>query len=64
MKSTCALLALLIISPATLAAPANWYVFKSRSTGAEVCLQSAPDDYWTAVRGPFRDAGCRVPRKS
>ena len=45
------------------AAPAGWYLFQSKSTGETVCLQTAPSKSWTAIRGPYRDAGCRIAKK-
>lgn len=53
-------LALASAAPAIQAAPAGWYVFKSKTTGAEACMQTAPSSHWSAIRGPYRDAGCQI----
>lgn len=41
-----------------LAAPAPWYVWRSKLNGGEVCAQTSPGAGWERSRGPFRDARC------
>lgn len=43
------------------AAPAPWYHWHSRSTGAIVCSQTPLGDGWVRADGPYRDARCTKP---
>ncbi len=57
----CASLAglLLLTALPLAAAPAPWYVWRSRLNGSEHCAQVAPGTGWMRVRGPFRDLRCQ-----
>lgn len=44
-----------------LAAPASWYLWKSKLDGKTVCSQTPPGDGWERADGPFRDAHCKTP---
>lgn len=43
---------------AAIAAPAPWYKWRSKLTGAEVCAQVMQGE-WEMVAGPYSDAQCR-----
>lgn len=59
MKKTCLslMLAACVIN-STVAAPAPWYKWRSKLTGAEVCAQFMQGD-WEVSAGPFSDPQCR-----
>ena len=44
-----------------VAAPAPWYLWKSRVDGKAFCFQASPGEGWERVDGPFRDARCETP---
>lgn len=43
------------------AAPAPWFVWRSKLNGAEHCAQASPGPGWERVRGPYRDLRCSQP---
>ncbi|MDE2430311.1 MAG: hypothetical protein KGM99_16430 [Burkholderiales bacterium] len=58
------LLALLILAPLlVLAAPADWYRWRSKIDQSEVCSQTSPGDGWEKFSGPYRDARCEKPKR-
>jgi hypothetical protein len=55
------LLGLALASPAVLnAAPAPWYQWRSKSTGALACSQTPLGPGWEKFAGPYRDARCEI----
>jgi len=54
------LAASLLVSLATLAAPAAWYKWKSKLNGEVWCTQISPGDGWIKSSGPYKDANCKV----
>ena len=46
---------------AAMAAPAPWYVWRSKLNGALHCAQTSPGEGWERERGPFRDSRCERP---
>lgn len=44
-----------------LAAPAPWFVWRSKLDGREHCAQTSPGQGWERVRGPYRDLRCSQP---
>lgn len=55
------LLGALLLSQAASAAPAPWYLWRSKVDGALYCAQVSPGPGWERVRGPFRDLQCERP---
>ncbi len=55
------LLGLALASPAVLqAAPAPWYQWRSKATGALACAQTPLGAGWERFAGPYRDARCAM----
>jgi hypothetical protein len=53
------LLGIALAAPAVLnAAPAPWYQWRSKATGAFVCSQTPLGHGWEKADGPYRDARC------
>lgn len=52
---------LLGFSVSALAAPAAWYVWRSRIDGTMVCAQVSPGEGWEQHGGPYKDIRCTVP---
>lgn len=44
-----------------LAAPAPWYLWRSKLDGQWFCAQTRPGAGWDKSRGPFKDARCEKP---
>lgn len=63
MKKTLLIaLGLALAGPVVLnAAPAPWYHWHSKSTGAIVCSQTPLGEGWARGDGPYRDARCEKP---
>jgi len=60
-KTLIILLGLALASPAVLnAAPAPWYQWRSKSTGALTCSQTPLGPGWEKFAGPYRDARCEI----
>ncbi len=59
--SALAAVAGLCVAAALEAAPAPWYVWRSKLNGAEHCAQASPGYGWARDRGPFRDLHCTWP---
>jgi hypothetical protein len=58
MNKTFAIL-LALACPAILsAAPAPWYQWRSKATGALACSQTPLGPGWARFAGPYRDARC------
>jgi hypothetical protein len=60
------LLGFALACPAVLnAAPAPWYQWRSKATGALACSQTPLGPGWDRFGGPYRDARCelRMPAK-
>ena len=54
----------LVLAIATLqviAAPAPWFMWKSKVDGKIFCAQTSPGEGWKRVGGPFKDARCERP---
>jgi hypothetical protein len=61
-KTVIILFAIALAGPVVLnAAPAPWYHWHSKSTGAIVCSQTPLGEGWTRADGPYRDARCEKP---
>lgn len=43
-----------------LAAPAPWYLWRSKTDGALTCAQTSPGAGWKKAHGPFKDARCTI----
>jgi hypothetical protein len=60
-KPLAILLGLALASPAILnAAPAPWYQWRSKPTGAMACSQTPLGPGWEKFSGPYRDARCEI----
>lgn len=55
------LLGALLLSRGAAAAPAPWYLWRSKADGALYCAQVPPGPGWERVRGPFADLRCERP---
>jgi hypothetical protein len=44
-----------------VAAPAPWYLWRSRLNGATFCHQTSPGEGWERIAGPFKNARCEKP---
>jgi len=55
------LLGIVLSSSPALAAPAPWYLWRSKADGALYCAQVPPGPGWERVRGPFADLRCERP---
>jgi hypothetical protein len=60
-KVVCAMTLGLAMSIGAFAAPASWYLWKSRLDGKTFCLQTSPGEGWERVAGPFKDSRCEIP---
>lgn len=62
MKRVAGVLAVLLgLSLCAAAAPAPWYLWRSKVDGKAFCFQASPGEGWERVDGPFRDARCEKP---
>ncbi len=52
------LLPCLLFCASVLAAPAPWYLWRSRIDGQVFCAQTSPGVGWQRVGGPYREAHC------
>jgi hypothetical protein len=52
---------LFALAPSAMAAPAPWYLWKSKLDGKTVCLQTSPGEGWERVAGHFKDSRCEIP---
>lgn len=50
----------LLVSFAVSAAPAPWYLWKSKLDGSMWCTQTLPGDGWVKLDGPYKDAHCKI----
>lgn len=57
---TLALCSLLSVSTTSLAKPAPWYWWASKTTDARVCTQTSPGKGWLREAQAFRDAQCSI----
>lgn len=58
-------IASLLFATPVMAKPAGFYVWQSKSTSQRICLQYSPNgDAWIKVNGPYKDANCRVRKRS
>lgn len=55
------LLSALVLLSSAVAAPAPWYLWRSKLDGALYCAQVSPGAAWERVRGPFADGRCERP---
>ena len=53
--------ALLLGWQAASAAPASWYLWRSKLNGALACSQTPLGEGWEKSSGPYRDARCEKP---
>jgi len=51
-------IAALTVAAAALAAPAPWYLWRSKLNGELYCAQTSPGQGWTLSDGPFKDLAC------
>lgn len=62
MRSAAGVMAVLLcLSLGAVAAPAPWYLWRSKVDGKTFCFQVSPGEGWERVDGPFRDARCKKP---
>lgn len=50
----------LLASLSVIAAPASWYLWKSKLNGNVWCTQIPPSDGWLQISGPYKDANCTI----
>lgn len=53
--------ALIAVVASTLAAPAPYYQWRSKLTGALACSPTPLGEGWVKATGPYRDARCEKP---
>ncbi|WP_291994970.1 hypothetical protein [Candidatus Accumulibacter sp. ACC003] len=59
MKASLAIaLAGALFGVTALAAPAPWFMWRSKLDGQALCAQTLPADGWAKVSGPYLDARC------
>ena len=62
MRGAVAAMALLLcLATAADAAPAPWYLWRSKVDAKTFCFQASPGAGWERVDGPFKDARCEKP---
>ncbi|MBE2260594.1 MAG: hypothetical protein IAE88_17175 [Rhodobacteraceae bacterium] len=44
-----------------LAAPAPWFMWRSKLDGKAFCAQTKPGEGWEKASGPYQDARCQRP---
>ncbi len=49
----------LMVAAATTAAPAPWFLWRSKLTGELYCAQTLPGQGWSLSDGPFKDLACQ-----
>lgn len=52
------LLAGMLFCASSPAAPAPWYLWRSKTDGQVFCAQTSPGGGWQKAAGPYRDARC------
>jgi len=52
------LLSVFLVPALALAEPAAFYLWKSKTSTAQVCAQTSPGAFWDKANGPFKDAHC------
>ncbi|THF62652.1 hypothetical protein [Pseudothauera rhizosphaerae] len=57
----CLFLLCALVPPPADAAPAPWYLWRSKVDGKLHCAQASPGPGWERERGPFRDIRCEKP---
>lgn len=50
-----------LLALGAMAAPAHWYLWRSKLDGKTFCQQVSPGEGWERVGGPFRDSRCEKP---
>ena len=53
--------ALMVVVASSLAAPAPYYQWRSKLTGALACSPTPLGEGWVKSNGPYRDARCEKP---
>jgi hypothetical protein len=53
--------ALAVVFSSSLAAPAPYYQWRSKLTGALACSPTPLGEGWVKATGPYRDARCEKP---
>ncbi|MFZ6690197.1 hypothetical protein [Undibacterium sp. SXout20W] len=49
----------MLLMPAVVdAAPAAYYVWKSKTSDAQLCAQTSPGEFWEKATGPYKDPHC------
>ncbi len=62
LKTKIAAIAILAaFSASILAAPAPWFLWRSKLNGQRYCTQSVPGPGWEKVGGPYKDSRCVKP---
>ena len=49
---------LFAVSPMSDAAPAGYFVWKSKTSDAQLCAQTSPGEFWEKATGPYKDPQC------
>lgn len=52
------IIALALACGAASAAPAAWYIWRSKLDGTRVCAQTSPGDGWRKLPTPYRNSRC------
>jgi len=50
----------LLVSFSVTAAPAPWYLWKSKLNNNVWCTQTLPGEGWIKLDGPYKDAHCKT----
>ena len=56
-------IALAMLAPPTLAAPAPWYYWRSKVDGVRLCAQTSPGHGWERDSAAYEGPGCQARRK-
>ncbi|MET3117380.1 hypothetical protein AAKU64_001596 [Undibacterium sp. GrIS 1.8] len=48
----------MLLVASAIAAPADWYKWRSKIESIEICSQTSPGEGWTRAGGPFKNAQC------
>ena len=49
---------LFAVAPVSDAAPAGYFVWKSKTSDAQLCAQTSPGEFWEKTTGPYKDPQC------
>ncbi|MFZ6850051.1 hypothetical protein [Undibacterium sp. RuRC25W] len=61
MRATTLVVCLLLQTAHVFAAPAAYYIWKSKTSDAQLCAQTSPGEFWDKATGPYKDPHCEKP---